>query len=206
MCQYDSPTNLNQQGTVWHRIFPAAVRNVLLSRLACETTNGGLRISLSGAQMETPTCLRLMQLWAPSGGPVLCSSNVSPRSALRLCRSTQVTVLWAYWLRRPPRELQIRGPVSFTFHQGFVHPLQNVALHQCHPLSSVCCFLVPGGSFLPFYVVLPSSRFLREDFSGSSHTSELTIGTPVANLPGAWSVPGLANPASATGNLMTWKV
>ena len=29
---------------------------------------------------------------------------------------------------------------------GFVHPLQDVAFHQCLPLSSVCCFPVPGGS------------------------------------------------------------
>ena len=29
------------------------------------------------------------------------------------------------------------------------------------------------------------SRLLR-DFSGSSHTSDLKIGTPVATLPGAW--------------------
>ena len=36
----------------------------------------------------------------------------------------------------------------FTFHLGFVHPLQDVALHQCLPLSSVCCFPNPGGSLL----------------------------------------------------------
>ena len=30
----------------------------------------------------------------------------------------------------------------FTFHLGFVHPLQDLALHQCLPLSSVCCFPV----------------------------------------------------------------
>ena len=30
----------------------------------------------------------------------------------------------------------------FTFHLGFVHPLQDVALHQCLPLSSVCRFPV----------------------------------------------------------------
>ena len=29
------------------------------------------------------------------------------------------------------------------------------------------------------------SRF-RRDFSGSSHTSDLNIGTPLATLPGAW--------------------
>ena len=34
----------------------------------------------------------------------------------------------------------------FTFHLGFVNPLQDVALCQCFPLSSVCCFPVPGGS------------------------------------------------------------
>ena len=27
---------------------------------------------------------------------------------------------------------------------------------------------------------------LRRDFSGSSHTSDLTIGTPVATQPGTW--------------------
>ena len=27
---------------------------------------------------------------------------------------------------------------------------------------------------------------LRRDFSGSSHTSDLKIGTPVATLPGTW--------------------
>ena len=30
----------------------------------------------------------------------------------------------------------------FTFHLGFVHQLQDVALHQCLPLSSGCCFPV----------------------------------------------------------------
>ena len=40
-------------------------------------------------------------------------------------------------------------PLSpFTFHLGFVHPLQDVTLNQCLPLPSVCCFPVPGGSLL----------------------------------------------------------
>ena len=48
----------------------------------------------------------------------------------------------------PPREKY--GEISktfFTFHflLGFVHPLQDVALHQCLPLSSVCCFPVSSG-------------------------------------------------------------
>ena len=36
----------------------------------------------------------------------------------------------------------------FIFHLGFVHPLQDVALHQCLPLSSVCWFAVSGSSLL----------------------------------------------------------
>ena len=44
-------------------------------------------------------------------------------------------------------------------HLGFVHPLQDVALHQCLPLSSVCCFPNPGGSLLLCYVILPSSAW-----------------------------------------------
>ena len=47
----------------------------------------------------------------------------------------------------------------FTFHLDFVHPLQDVALHQCLPLSSACCFPVPGGALLLCYVVLPSSAW-----------------------------------------------
>ena len=31
-----------------------------------------------------------------------------------------------------------------------------------------------------------SNPALRRDFYGSSHTSDLNIGTPVATLPGAW--------------------
>ena len=45
----------------------------------------------------------------------------------------------------------------FTFHLGFVHPLQDLAPHQYLPLSCVCCFPVPGGSLLLRNVFLPSS-------------------------------------------------
>ena len=37
---------------------------------------------------------------------------------------------------------------SFTFHLRFVHPLEDVALHQCLPLSSVCCSPVAIGFLL----------------------------------------------------------
>ena len=44
-------------------------------------------------------------------------------------------------------------------HLGFVHPLQDVAVHQCLPSPSVCCFPNPGGSLLLCYVILPSSAW-----------------------------------------------
>ena len=44
-------------------------------------------------------------------------------------------------------------------HLGFVDPLQDVALHQCLPSWSVCCFTNPGGSLLLRYVILPSSAW-----------------------------------------------
>ena len=42
---------------------------------------------------------------------------------------------------------------------GYVHPLHDVALHQCLPLSSVCCLPNPGCSLLLCYVVLPYSAW-----------------------------------------------
>ena len=56
----------------------------------------------------------------------------------------------------------ISSLVFFFFHNlhlGFVHPLQDVALHQCLPSSSVCCFPNPCGSLLLCYVILPSSAW-----------------------------------------------
>ena len=48
---------------------------------------------------------------------------------------------------------------NLHLHLGFVHPLQDVALHQCLPLSSVCCLPNPGGSLLLCYVISPSSAW-----------------------------------------------
>ena len=42
----------------------------------------------------------------------------------------------------------------FAFHLGFVRPLQDVALHQCLPLSSVYCFPVPVGNTLIYAMML----------------------------------------------------
>ena len=81
------------------------------------------------------------------------------------------TASLAKWLRRQPPARQTRGsipvfPMGFFrvesyhhHHLGFVHPLQNVALHQCLPYSSVCCFPNPGDSLLLCYVILPSSAW-----------------------------------------------
>ena len=46
-------------------------------------------------------------------------------------------------------------------------------------------------------------------FSGSSHTSDLNIGTPVATLPGAWryrSALGLVGPVSVYCDWVRWKI
>ena len=58
-----------------------------------------------------------------------------------------------------PGVYQKYGDVSPHLHVGFVHPLQDVALHQCLPLSSLCCFPNSGGSLLLCYVILPSSAW-----------------------------------------------
>ena len=57
---------------------------------------------------------------------------------------------------QPPATSTVISP--FTFHLRFAHPLQDVALHHCLPLSSVCCFPVSGGS--PF-LALSSCHFLH---------------------------------------------
>ena len=42
---------------------------------------------------------------------------------------------------------------------------------------------------------------LRRDFSGSNHTSDLKIGTPVATLPGAWRY----RVSTGTGVIGAWR-
>ena len=78
---------------------------------------------------------------------------------VRLQCHVYIVVAWpSSWISRKVGEIDNFLP-PFTFHLGFVHPLQDVALCQYLPLSSVCCFPVPGGSLLPCYVVLPSSAW-----------------------------------------------
>ena len=74
---------------------------------------------------------------------------------------------------------------SVVFHSRPVHSLM-LSSHRflCLPLHRLVGLVVKasdsGAENLGF-----ESRFWR-DFSGSSHTSDLKIGTPVATLPGAW--------------------
>ena len=96
---------------------------------------------------------------------------------------------------------------------SFAFYLRGCLLTVCLPLSfRLCVFLSPSPSLSVFLrvergvcwtcmdrlsglvVKVSASRakdsgfdsHLRRDFSGSSHTSDLKIGTPVATLPGAW--------------------
>ena len=54
-------------------------------------------------------------------------------------------------------------------------------LRRCHRLVGLAIKAFASGAEDPGF----ESR-LRRDFSGSSHTGDLKIGTPVATLPGAW--------------------
>ena len=47
---------------------------------------------------------------------------------------------------------------------------------------------------------------LRRDFPGSSHTSDLKIGTAVATLPGAWRYRVSTGPVSVYCDWVTWRV
>ena len=63
--------------------------------------------------------------------------------------------------------------VHLHLHLGFVHPLQDAALHQCLPSSSVCCFPNPGGSLLLCYVILPSSAWSSSRTYCSSYVCQV---------------------------------
>ena len=100
---------------------------------------GGGSIVLGILSMETSEAQRITRhLWSMEWFLNLCDKLCSVGQALPL-HSTIIS--------------------PFNFQLGFVHPLHYVALHQCLPLSSVCCFPVPGGSLFPCYVFLPSSAW-----------------------------------------------
>ena len=70
----------------------------------------------------------------------------------------------------------------FTFHLGFIHPLHHVALHQCLPLSPVCCFPVPGGSSPPLPRPPPTPTPPLTPFLVMS-SCHLLLGRPVGVFP-----------------------
>ena len=55
------------------------------------------------------------------------------------------------------RSLKVCCAHVFSSHLGFVHPLQDVALHQCLPSSSVCCLPNP---VVPSFSVMSSCHLL----------------------------------------------
>ena len=59
--------------------------------------------------------------------------------------------------------------------------LDSTTPHWNHLASLVVKASAPGAEDPEF-----ESRLCPGNFSGSSHTSDLKIGTPVATLPGAW--------------------
>ena len=76
------------------------------------------------------------------------------------------------------------------------HPLNTFLTRYIYLtyLPGIKKFSLPLTASLAEWLRLPASRAedpgfesrLRRDFSGSSHTSNLKIGTPKATLPGAW--------------------
>ena len=96
--------------------------------------------------------------WAPDVLHVICTRLRPGHLSVRVGDSSQRT-------EEIVKNLDLRLSIDYYYHLhlhlhlGFVHPLQGVALHQCLPLSSVCCFPNPGGSLLLCYVILPSSAW-----------------------------------------------
>ena len=70
-------------------------------------------------------------------------------------------------------------PFCRVCHQGF--SLNTLAFFPSNRLAGLVVKTSASGVEDPGF----ESR-LRQDFSGSSHTSNLKIGTPVATLQGAW--------------------
>ena len=83
--------------------------------------------------------------------------------------TTQSKCIWAHYIilcTMPWGDIyfqvvfyELRLSLFLRLRLVFVHPLQDITLHQCLLLSSVCCLPNPGGSLLLCYVVLPSSAW-----------------------------------------------
>ena len=113
---------------------------------------------------QTPPCTRFPQpLFSVTSRPVAlshCEMRVKPSvTASESCKS-QYTVIQMVLLSSPR-----------------VVPFNNSSPPRWLSSQGIC---LENGR--PWF----DSRFLRGDFSGSSDTSDLKIGAPVATLPGAW--------------------
>ena len=78
-------------------------------------------------------------------------------------------------VKRLPRELQIRGS-NLAFSGRIPAVLSNG-----YRLAGLVVKASASGAEDPGF-----ESCLRRDFAGSSHTSDLKFGTPVATLSGAW--------------------
>ena len=77
--------------------------------------------------------------------------------------------------------VELPGSVFELFCLYVVHSIYSFRINTCdHLVGLVVKVSASGVEDLGF------ESHLRWDFSGSSHTSDLKIGTPVATLPGAW--------------------
>ena len=86
---------------------------------------------------------------------ILIHHETQARNQTLFCPVT----IYSNTLRQVGNQMLFHPDIRLRLRLGFVHPLQDVALHQCLPLSSVCCFPNPGGSLLLCYVILPSSAW-----------------------------------------------
>ena len=103
----------------------------------------------------TPTISTTIFTNPISSRTVTATMSTPPRLATTTQTSTDSTITTSSTTpSAPPTTLHL-----FTFHLGFVHPLQDVTLHQCFSLSPVYYFPVPGGSLLLCCVILPSSAW-----------------------------------------------
>ena len=97
--------------------------------------------------------------------------------------------LWEEFLSWPRfsghRQKEFKVPVPFVFDfLNVIFPLTGFSLCRPVVLDRLVGLVVKASASRAKEPVFESR--LRRDFSGSSHTSDLKIGTPVATLPGAW--------------------
>ena len=126
--------------------------------------------------------------------PKLCGGTLCSKR-FTWDKNSRISLLAPQWAREKCHKQQVPATgSSLTFHLGFVHPLQDVALHQCLPLSSIYCFPNPGGSLLLCHVVLPSSAW----------SSSWSLPSPSLPLCAAFGPPIVLHSCYMTGPFPLW--